>query len=1696
VSSTERKQLTSVELKPVLHLYERGLYLQAYDLGKSLGMFEGWPGVDAAILAGRMANNLAAPQLSHQLHLRAFRKAPTHPEARYYFAWVVLSSRGPLNAWDWLQSFGDFPDCDDQRKADLLSLKARTAYSLRDFQTADHLLHRAEELAPDSPWIWTERSEFFERQDAYEEALSTIQECLRRWPFFRPAVQQAAHLLQLRNRNEEALDLLLAASNKIESNAVLAQLAMQQLDFEQYEEAAQSLDRYEKLAPIIEKEPSLWLAARRADVAYHLGDYEKAAQFAREAGGEFYQSFADRLRSHDSSSATRIKLPVGFVRQHHMTCAPATLTAISQFWRKPAEHLALVEEICYDGTPAHSERLWAQENGWFVREFKVTEQSAFSLLKKGIPFALTTAEATSGHLQAAIGYDQLRSTLLIRDPFLQHHLEFQLENILKRYESTGPRGMAMVPREQMDQLSDEALPESELYDQLFELQHALHQHDRPRASTVLSSMQAIAPDHRLTLTAGRILAGYDSNPHAMLTCVERLLEKFPNNANLQLNKLSVLRDLSRHQDRLAELKSICDRKDSDPVLWVEYAHLLSSDARSDQTAWQLLKRALRFRPVDSHNFYLAANLLWNRREFVQATELYRFAACLDDKKEHLAAAYFNACRHLRETQKALTFLTDRFKRFGKRSHHPAATLFWAYSELDQTTSALSVLENALQLRPDDGELLLFAANSYARFGEAKRAQSLLEAARGRTRQVNWLRAAATLADLRGDNPSALELWRQITDEEPLALDAHRSMALLLAETKGRPKALEYLEQVCSRFPHHLALHKLWNDWVRDESNDLRRKVVSRLIEINPDDAWTLRELASIVAAEGRHSEALQTADRALEVAPNDPYSHSIRAGILRLLGKNEEAVAELRKAIEISVDHDEAIHSLLNLCNSLAERKDAIEFIKRELIKQVVFGDGLLAFKEVASGILAPEQLLADLRHALQERPDLWHAWSALIHQLIDLQKLEEALSTATEATQRFPLLPRIWLDLARVHHARLDHEAEIKVLEQALQINPSWGEAVRRLAHAHERANQLHESKHVLHRAIHRSPLDAENYAHLADALWKTGCKEEALEKIEKALRLNPGLQWAWHALRNWSRSNQQPERALQMARELIKLRPGEARSYICLAQTLPIPEQVDEALSAVDQAIALNPRNAHAHDLRARLLARVSRFDEALAACHPPIWKNSVPLVLRARAAWIEHARGNHSEAIKQIREVAEEDPSDQVVWKQLADWLWSSGEHKETLKVAEKMTRLAPLDAICWGYLADAKRQTGDKKGAKEDFKRAQELDPSYAFAGLNLFGLQVDAGELKEAEQTLHALRPHVEEDIIFSREVKLAARRNDQATALSKLRSLCVSKSTDSDALYYATDLIFKMRWYSEAEKVFLQSSNLSNAKPEVGAFWIQARMAQKKWWCLGQLKKLISKGEVGRHALVAYIEELAELNRAYRQTRQLFTPTVLRRLSLYLIKKHSVWLKSEDWAWGKVGYALVSQDLYRRCANWLSDFKNRSKAEQWMLNNLLIALHRLGRDAKADEVARHALTLPAQSNTDSHFRVWVGLEDALNGRCDQAHQILKSVNISKLSEQDKTIREVAELLLSIQQPKAKWNSFDKEHEKLLKKLLQGAHWNKTLRTVFSRSLKLMSEKLGHPSPTIWGWKIRFGKSALAIGAVLLFIILIYKASAP
>jgi hypothetical protein len=60
--------------------------------------------------------------------------------------------------------------------------------------------------------------------------------------------------------------------------------------------------------------------------------------------------------------------------------------------------------------------------------------------------------------------------------------------------------------------------------------------DRGRAHEILGRMRTEAPDHRLTLDARGVLAGYDHDAAEMLAVTDKLFEQFPRNAGLCLRR--------------------------------------------------------------------------------------------------------------------------------------------------------------------------------------------------------------------------------------------------------------------------------------------------------------------------------------------------------------------------------------------------------------------------------------------------------------------------------------------------------------------------------------------------------------------------------------------------------------------------------------------------------------------------------------------------------------------------------------------------------------------------------------------------------------------------------------------------------------------------------------------------------------------------------------------------------------------------------------------------------------------------------------------------------------------------------------------------------------------------------------------------------------------------------------------------------
>lgn len=1578
---------TPVDLSlPVLErlstLIEQGLYLQAHRLSQSFGPLSTWQGATAQILAGRLAGNLGAPRLRALLHLRAWRKHPEDPDVLYYYVSTILDRQGPLAAHDLLHQYQErFNDFSTHQQANWLSLRASVALYLRDFDGADAYLDEAETLAPKDPWLKIIRSWLYEKEDKYSEALAVAQQALTIQPWYPAAVESAAHLHTLLNRDDEAIQLLRQAAEHLESGGIWRQLASLQMELGQYPQAQQSYEKYAHFSPLLEKTGQASLQATQVEIAYRVGDLEQARHIAQPLEGQpYYQTLVDSLA--DLPDGERVILPVGFVRQHHMTCAPATLATLCAYWGETVDHHQIVETICYDGTSSYSERDWASQQGWAVCEFTVTWDSTVLLINAGIPFTLSTVEATSAHLQAVIGYDSRFKTLIIRDPYERGIVECWAENFFNQYRATGPRGMVLVPAHKAGLLETLELPDSRLYDQLHHLQAALLKHDRTTAADWVQRIRSVAPQHRLAIQAHLALAYYDSDKTSYLAGIDKMLALFPEDANLILRKLNCLQEIASRQDCLDWLEQISDPYPSHPIFWTRQAELLSEDAREYETAIRLLRRSLRSMPTEAHNYYLLANIYWSQRQFEPALDLYRFATCLEDKDSQYAHTYFLAARSCRQTAVALQLLQQRWQRDQYRSSRPAYPLAWAYEHLEQTTEVIAVLEQTQAFHPDDGELLLYRAKYLAEHGQFSQAKVLLAEAKPKAAHSSWLRAAAKMAQYQCQPDIALDLWQQVVAANPLDINANRAVSQLLAEYQDSTVACNFLEQTCNQFPRHAGLHELWYEQLQDSDPVAAEQVLRRLVEINPNDAWAWRQIAWQLGQQQQLDAAFTVCETAQQLDPHHTAYFTIYGYLCVLAAQISAAKVAFREAIKRSVDADRAIAELMALCHSTAEQKEVLDFIFQELQQQVITGDGLLTYRIQAQDVLSPADLYQRLNEALEARPDLWHAWAAVVRQLLAMDHATAALSVAVEATERFPLLPRVWIDLAAVHRTLDNCDAEEQALQAALRINPGWDYAIRQLADLYERADALDKSKALLEKALTHSPLDAYNHGCLADVLWKLNEQEAALQHLKKAIQLNPGYEWGWTTLQEWSQALEHPQLPQNLARELTVSRSGEARSWLLLAEHLTEDSDLEERLGALDQAIQLNPRCWDAYDLKAKLLTAAKRFEDAIATCTPPQFGDDLPISLAARAAWIGYQRDNVNEAIQGMQAVVAKEPDYYPGWSNLADWYLQQKEYENYLAAAQQLVRIAPDKPTSWGYRGEAKQNTGDRQGAKADFLKALELEPEYSFAGLSLFDLELETDEIEAAAQTLASLKEYNSNEFVLARTVQLAAKQNDLNTAAEGLEQLCVYPCEYDWALHTAVKTMINANWTIKAQSVLFDAFLQPNANPKVGEYWVCCCIELKQWkFCSQQLSNFHPRNPLQKQALIRLTRILANQD------------TSTRLIKFMQANRNS--LRADAETWGMIGYALSHRGEHKLALKWLADWQQRKDVQPWMLMNLVISLRAAKKMPQSIAVSEYALKLPEDDSTQEH-RLWLAFEASQSGHSVKARRYLQDVSLNSL----------------------------------------------------------------------------------------------------
>ncbi|HEY1110580.1 MAG TPA: tetratricopeptide repeat protein, partial [Opitutaceae bacterium] len=954
-------------------------------------------------------------RLSQALDWLNWRQDRKHPKWYFHSLFARTGWHTPQEVMAEIEGRlkGDMPD---ESRAELMAYQAWTHSSLRDFTPAHAKITRALELDPEDSWLHVQRSGILEAQDRYAEALEEAEQARKLKPYYRSSVLQCADLLIHLGRDDEALALL-SETHGVTQQAAFA-LRMQTIysEREDHEKALWCLSEAERLSPLATEAWKKWAAGRRADFLYMAGDIDGCLEWSDRKGEGFQQLVAKNLRKPGARERKRVKLAVPFTRQHRMTCAPATLATLAAYWGKKHDHLEIADAICHEGTPWHKERAWAESHGFIAREFRLTPEILHAMIDRGLPFTLTTQWTTGAHMQACIGYDDRTGVVLLRDPTERHFGEVILTGMIEDHPIDGPRGMTLVPVEEAARLDGLVLPDEAAYNATHELLTALDGHDRWKVDTALSTLRAVAPGSMLALQGEARVAAYLQDWPRELAATDALLARASDHGHLLLRRSYLLNCLGRRNEQRALLEKAVPK--GEPVFASELGELLLQDARELPLAAHFLKRALRRQRSSARCHESLARCRDKQLRYADAVDLRRAAASLAPDFEGYSRAYFDSCRIIKRTAEGLEFLRERVKLHGRKDAGPWITLASCLDATRNDREAAAVLEEARAARPDDGELLLEAGFMMVGWGGELRERGLswIESARGKVPEAQWLRKSGQTASFIGDRKLAILRYRSLLAIQPLSVDAWRSLIRLTAEEEGETAALELLDKALAKHPEQTGLWALSAEWRRGKP-EAALQALDQMIARDPRDRWAWRERALRRLDLGRKDDAMADVLEARALDPRDPLSLGILCSVEREFGRNDEARAALKEALRIDIDYTWAARELMELAPDRASSLEALHFINAEMRRQVSNGEIVPVYQELAWRYVAPPVLLGELQEFCRERPDLWQTWSARIEQALRMGFDVEAMIAAKTLTESFSLLPRAWLDLAKIHH-------------------------------------------------------------------------------------------------------------------------------------------------------------------------------------------------------------------------------------------------------------------------------------------------------------------------------------------------------------------------------------------------------------------------------------------------------------------------------------------------------------------------------------------------------------------------------------------------------------------------------------------------------------------------------------------------------
>ena len=256
-----------------------------------------------------------------------------------------------------------------------------------------------------------------------------------------------------------------------------------------------------------------------------------------------------------------------------------------------------------------------------------------------------------------------------------------------------------------------------------------------------------------------------------------------------------------------------------------------------------------------------------------------------------------------------------------------------FDQQGQFDKAVSHLEKAIEINPNDAELHFILGSVFARQGLTEKAISHFEA--GLRIRPNDVRERCNLGAMfakQGQTEKAISHFENALKIDPDCAEAHSNLGVLFTRQGQIEKAVSHLEKAVEINPDYAEAHyNLGAVLARQGQTEKAISHFEKTLRIDPDYAEAHANLGVLFARQGQTERAVSHLEKAVEINPDYAEAHYNLGAVLASQEQFDKAISHLEKAIEINPDYAEAHNSLGGIFGRQGQFDKAISHLEKAI---------------------------------------------------------------------------------------------------------------------------------------------------------------------------------------------------------------------------------------------------------------------------------------------------------------------------------------------------------------------------------------------------------------------------------------------------------------------------------------------------------------------------------------------------------------------------------------------------------------------------------------------------------------------------------------------------------------------------------------------------------------------------------------------